>query len=97
MEKRYVCIGNITDTESSEIEYIAERLAGLKELLLICEDDAVAGKIRQEITELESSRASWWHKVSARYEWNPRLATQWIADYQENKVWIDTITADAEV
>ena len=88
MERKNICLGSIDEVESKEIEPIVERIAGLEELLLIVEDESLALKINEELTELNKYRLEWWQRIVKSHGWNVDTNINWSVDYQDNKIWI---------
>lgn len=88
MEETRQYLGEITASESHEIEPVVERLAGLEELLLIIEDTALSDKIKDEMSELRQQCDKWWKALIANHGWDVNPDKHWEVDCQENKVWI---------
>lgn len=88
MERKNICLGSIDEVESKEIEPIVERISGLEELLLIVEDESLALKINEELTELNKYRLEWWQRIVKSHGWNVDTNINWSVDYQDNKIWI---------
>lgn len=88
MERKHICLGSIDEVESKEIEPIVERISGLEELLLIVEDESLALKINEELTELNKYRLEWWQRIVKSHGWNVDTNINWSVDYQDNKIWI---------
>ena len=88
MERKNICLGSIDEVESKEIEPIVERISGLEELLLIVEDESLALKINEEVTELNKYRLEWWQRIVKSHGWNVDTNINWSVDYQDNKIWI---------
>ena len=88
MEETRQYLGEITTSESHEIEPVIERLAGLEELLLIAEDVALLDKVKNEMSELHQQSDKWWKTLIASHGWDVNPDTHWEVDCQENKVWI---------
>ena len=88
MERKNICLGSIDEVESKEIEPIVERISGLEELLLIVEDESLALKINEELTELNKYRLEWWQRIVKSHGWNVDTNINWSVDYKDNKIWI---------
>lgn len=87
MEATRIYLGKLTEDESSFIEPMIERLAGLEELLIIANNLDISSKINIEIKDLNIQCEDWFKKISSLKNWEYHQE-DWEIDFIKKDVWL---------
>jgi CXXX repeat modification system protein len=93
-------IGNVTDDEKKEVEFLYERILGLKELLPVLDagektgdnDKNLYDRAVQDLGATTRKQQEWWNRMGKKYKWkgSEKTGASWLIDFEDNTIYLQS-------
>ncbi len=96
MEKAKKNVGNVTEEERDEIQFLYERKNGLKELTVSLvnidkkelESSALYEKLVSDMGKVSTKFQGWWDEKSKKYNWESAPNGHWEIDFGTCEIYL---------
>lgn len=90
-------VGSVTDDEKKEVEFLFERITGLKELLPALEagseDKGLYDRAVQDLGATTRKQQEWWNRMANKYKWKAKTGASWRISFEDNAIYLQDASA----
>ncbi|MGV8135994.1 MAG: CXXX repeat peptide modification system protein [Mangrovibacterium sp.] len=86
-------VGNVTETEKSEIQNLYERKNALQELFKIVDikNEQLYNKVIEDMGKTSGKFQKWWDDKSKLYGWESSPDSSWEIDFSDGSIYLTNI------